>query len=74
VNLILFLAVLTAPVLLGLVMLRQLGQTLQQMIQWSESFLQDKQLPILERCSSVQNEAESEALRYEDAFPASLQT
>jgi hypothetical protein len=62
------LAFLTAPILAGLVLLRQSGQMLQQMSQFSESLLQGEQLPILER-SSVHNLSKSEALPYKNALP-----
>jgi hypothetical protein len=59
----------TIPILAGFVLLRQSGQILQQLSQFSESLLQGEQLPILERRSSGHNESKAEALLYRNALP-----
>jgi hypothetical protein len=53
---------------------RQSGQMLQQLSQFSESLLQGEQLPILERRSSGHNELEAEALPYKNALPVDAPT
>lgn len=62
----------TVPILMGLVLVRQSGKALQQLSQFSESFLQGEQLPILERRSAGHNEPKAEALLYENALPVDL--
>jgi hypothetical protein len=62
------LALLAVPAVVGLVLLRQSGQVLQQLSQFSESLLQGEQLPILER-SVVHNVSKPEALPYKNPMP-----
>jgi hypothetical protein len=67
------LGLLTIPILSGLVIIRQSGQMLKQVSQFSESLLQGEQLPILEKSSS-HNVSEAEALPYENGVSTDSET